>query len=263
MSKLLIGLFISAVIGGVGYQRASLSRSGVLGAIVLGTAIMGIGGWSWGVLLVWFFVSSTLLSKYKAEQKRVTAEKFDKGHERDFGQAMANGGLGAILSLGLLWNGEAVWFAAYIGAIGAVTADTWATELGTLSKQLPRLITSGKVVPPGTSGGITLLGTGVAACGGLLTGLLGGLLDPALLPWQGLLVGLIGGAGGALFDSLLGATVQAIYLSPITGQETEKLIDKGEPTQFLRGWRWLNNDWVNFLASGFGAILAVLVFLLF
>ena len=66
--------------------------------------------------------------------------------------------------------------------------------------------------------------------------------------------GALGGAAGSLIDSLLGATVQAIYYTRGRNKETEKPIDPdGTPNELVRGWRWLNNDWVNFLSSCAGA----------
>src|SRR5438093_5230732 len=53
------------------------------------------------------------------------------------------------------------------GALAAAAADTWATEIGAFSPFAPRLITSGRQVPRGTSGGITVLGSleiGRASC---------------------------------------------------------------------------------------------------
>jgi uncharacterized membrane protein len=68
---------------------------------------------------------------------------------------------------------------------------------------------------------------------------------------------ILGGLGGSLFDSLLGATVQAMYWSPVRQKETEKRIDPGgTPNQHLRGWPWLDNDLVNFLSSLVGAGIA-------
>jgi uncharacterized membrane protein len=68
---------------------------------------------------------------------------------------------------------------------------------------------------------------------------------------------------GSLFDSFLGATVQAIYFCPTCDKETERhpVHTCGTPTAMIRGWEWLNNDWVNFGCSAF-SVGTILVFLL-
>jgi len=55
--RLVAGLIISALIGWLAYQRRSLSRSGVLGAVITGTLIFGFGGLAAGLLLIAFFLS--------------------------------------------------------------------------------------------------------------------------------------------------------------------------------------------------------------
>ena len=67
--RVVLGLALSAVIGGLGYWRRSLSGSGVLGAILVGTVIFGLGGWVWGLLLITFFVSSSWLTALIAALK--------------------------------------------------------------------------------------------------------------------------------------------------------------------------------------------------
>ena len=57
-----LGLLLSAAIALVAYRRDSLTKSGVIGAIITGTAIFGFGGWTWGLVLIAFFVSSTPVS---------------------------------------------------------------------------------------------------------------------------------------------------------------------------------------------------------
>lgn len=276
LTRLLLGLVISALIGWLAYRRESLSRSGVAGAILTGTLIFGGGGWIWGALLITFFVLSSLLSRYREAAKAQLAEKFAKGSRRDFAQALANGGAAMLLALANALRPHPALFFACVGALATVNADTWATELGVLSRKPPRLITTGRPVERGTSGGISAAGTLATLAGGASIGLaaiLFGGLDRALggagvlgtpgvpgAPFTLLLASALGGLAGSLCDSLLGATVQAIYYSPTRGKETEKVIDPdGTPNALRRGWRWLNNDWVNFISSVCGAAMAALV----
>lgn len=275
LPRLLLGLLISAAIGVFAYQRRSLTLSGALGAIITGTLIFGFGGWVMGLALIAFFVYGTVLSKYKERQKNeVVDEKFDKGSRRDIGQALANGGLAAILAVFFSLNRDQLWLlAAFVGIMATVNADTWATELGVLSRRSPRLITSGKLVPPGTSGGITLLGTTAAALGGLVMGLsiwafigvralFNNNLNWASFWWI-VPAGLVGGLVGTMADSLLGATIQAMFTNPETDKETEKrLARNGVKNTFKRGLPFMDNDAVNFLSSFLGAAVAALLYLL-
>ncbi|MGB3715201.1 MAG: DUF92 domain-containing protein [Candidatus Promineifilaceae bacterium] len=258
--EMLLAFAISLAIVVVAFWRGSLSTSGAIGALVVGTLIFGFGGWEWGILLGVFFVSSSLLSHFREEDKRIAAEKFDKGHRRDIGQVFANGGLGsviAVLSYLTLWAG---WFPMFVGVMATVTADTWATELGTLAKRPPRLITTGQQVEVGSSGGVSPMGTAASATGGLIVGLLAGLLVPGLSTTGATLMGTLGGLAGSVIDSLLGATIQQIYYCDNCQKDTERKVHKcGHDTRPLRGWSWLNNDLVNLLASAAGGIVALVI----
>lgn len=262
--RLLLGLLFSTGIGFIAYRRRALSRSGIGGAIVTGTTTVGLGGWSWGLSLIFFFVSSSLFSHFRAHDKAQAAtDKFSKGSQRDIFQVLANGGLAALLAIsyGLVrtrWIRQ-LFHAGFTGVIATATADTWATELGVLSTQAPRLITTGQTVAPGTSGGITLLGTGASALGALASGLVFWLLQRcqktlALLPFMALVSGL----AGSIADSVLGATIQAMYYCPTCHKETERHIHScGTTTTALRGIAWFNNDVVNFLATLIGSLTAI------
>lgn len=289
LASLLVGFSLSALIGILAYQRAALTRGGVLGAVLTGTAIFAFGGLIAGFLLVAFFVSSSLLSQYNARAKESVNEKFQKGARRDLGQALANGGWAAVIAIALgiaRLNTfdpriQTILFAAFIGAVASATADTWATEIGVLSKSLPRMITTGRVVPAGTSGAVTLLGTCTAFIGAAFIGALvnvstffalwlnaasGSDLIAVSIPIGiGIVItASVSGLLGSLFDSLLGATVQAIYFSEYDERQTEKKTDsQGNPTRRVRGLAWLGNDAVNFFASVFGSLVAaVLAFLI-
>lgn len=264
MAQITLGLALSTAIGGLAYWRRSLTTSGWLGAVLVGTLTFGFGGWAWGLTLIAFFVSSSALSHYKESLKeRRAAEKFAKGGRRDLWQALANGGLGALCAVAYALAGRpTALLAAFAGLMATVTADTWATELGVLSPHRPRLITSGRPVAPGTSGGVSPLGTVASAAGALLIGfILFALLVAEGAPAGGtawvVAAALAGGVAGALIDSLMGATVQAIYAYP-DGRETERRVARdGRPNSFVRGWPWLNNDLVNLISSVAGGLVAV------
>ena len=167
------------------------------------------------------------------------------------------------LTVELFRHGEpSALLACFAGIMATVTADTWATELGVLSARPPRLITTWQLVEPGTSGGVTLAGLAASSAGALaigLTLLLGELAERSVWQPSLLAVALLGGLGGSIIDSLLGATAQAIYQT--AGGETERrAAPDGTPNPLLRGLSWMNNDMVNFLSSLLGGVIAVGVF---
>ncbi|MDQ1300579.1 MAG: hypothetical protein QG637_497, partial [Chloroflexota bacterium] len=137
--RLLLGLLFSSAIGSLASRSGALSRSGVAGAMVIGTSIFGFGGWVWGATLIAFFVSSSALSRYGASRKSALADTFAKGSRRDAGQALANGGLAALIAIAAGLTGRdapifPILALAFYGALAAVNADTWATELGVLAR---------------------------------------------------------------------------------------------------------------------------------
>lgn len=269
MLQVIVGLIASAAIAFFAYRRRALSTSGAYGAILVGTMTFGFGGWTWGLVLITFFALSTLLSRYRQADKRQMGNKFAKGGRRDLGQVLANGGLASFIAL-LYWSHPtSLLLAAFLGSVATVTADTWGTEVGVLSRDPPRLITTGDRVSPGTSGGVTLLGTAASTLGALAIGLVAYLLTgvealrsgdtAAHLSWI-IPTTLLSGLLGSLFDSLLGATAQGIFYCARCQVKTEKEVHGcGLRTSQARGWRWLNNDMVNFLSAMCGALLAMVI----
>ncbi len=254
--RFLIAFALAALIGGLAYWRKSLSLSGAFGATVLGTLTFGFGGLAGSAVLLAFFISSSALSKFKAKRKHAVAEKFSKGSTRDFWQTMANGGMAAIAITAWGLTDNPIYWVAFAAAYATANADTWATELGTLATQTPRLITNlSQTVTTGTSGGVTVWGTTASFLGALLIGLVAQLLGSFNI--LSVLAIAIGGLVGALSDSWLGATVQATYFCETCQLETEQhpVHSCGTPTTQTSGAAWMNNDWVNFLATFVGAIV--------
>jgi uncharacterized protein (TIGR00297 family) len=257
--QILFGFLLAVIVAYLAYRAHSLNKSGAIAATLVGTVIFGLGGWSWAILLLVFFITSSGLSRAFKSRKRGLDEKFSKGHERDAGQVLSNGGLATLFAAihaiypesPLPWIGFAV-------CLAAVNADTWATELGVLNPTQPRLITNlSKRVEKGTSGGISLFGTLASLLGAAVIALSAVVLSPfGPLSLNYFFLITISGLAGSLFDSFLGATVQAMYFCPTDKKETEKhpLHTCGTPTVHLRGWKWLDNDRVNFACSVFGLL---------
>lgn len=276
MVKFLIGLVASIAIAYLAYKGHALNKSGGILAGILGTIVFGLGGGGWAVVLLTFFISSSLLSRLFKTKKSHLDQAFEKGSRRDGWQVTANGGISGALTLlyvvfskiypdtiivNLFWMG-------FAASLAGANADTWGTEIGVLNPGQPVLLTTFKKVPKGTSGGVSWEGTLAALAGAALVG--GAAVLVVYLGWvpvDGFPIGMqflaitIGGFGGAILDSVLGATLQSIYFCPQCQKETEKHPDHtcGSSTTLVRGVRWLNNDWVNSFCTLSAGILGILL----
>jgi uncharacterized protein (TIGR00297 family) len=262
-TQILIGSLLAALMGYLGWRFKTLAISGTLMATIIGGIIFGLGGLSWAVLLLTFFVSSSTLSHTFSRRKAKLSEKFAKGSQRDWAQVLANGSVCALLVIThvFYYPDQFLLWIAYAGAMATVNADTWATELGVLSSSPPRFIITGQVVVCGTSGGITFVGTLAALGGATLIALVTALLTPQLDFNSTIIIILtisLAGLAGSLLDSLLGATVQGVYECLHCAVETEQhpLHTCGKTTLLTHGWFWFNNDVVNFTSSIGGAVVA-------
>lgn len=266
-----IGALGSLLIAGAAYWRRSLSGSGALGAVAAGTVLYALGSLYWFGLMIAFFVSSTLLTKWKKSRKKDAEAVYQKTGRRDLGQVIANGGAGVLCCIGYAAAPHPAWSVAYAGIMSAVTADTWATEIGGLSSKAPRSILTGKKVLPGTSGGVTALGLAAAAAGGLFIGGMGLLflsisnhatsieIYSANTALRFLLGVSVSGILGAVLDSLIGAKWQRMYRCPGCGKEVEAASHCGLKTIAVRGVSWMDNDAVNVLCSLAGGLSAVFI----
>jgi len=262
MTQFLIGLALAVIIAYAAYRAHSLGKGGAYAAAFMGTVIFGLGGWEYGAVLLTFFITSSALSHSFKKHKRGLDEKYSKGDQRDAGQVFGNGGIPAIFAaLHFFFPNESWPWLAFASSLAAVNADTWATELGILNPNPPRLITNFKVVEKGTSGGLSLIGTLASLAGAALIGVLASLPGPHPAPVPIGMVITIAGFAGALFDSFIGATVQAVYFCPKDNKETEQhpTHSCGVQTVRVRGWAWLNNDWVNVACGAFGVLICLLI----
>jgi uncharacterized protein (TIGR00297 family) len=255
---------LALLFAGGAYAARLLSASGAVSTFLVGLVIYGLGGGEWAVPLLAFFLSSSLLSKLFRRRKAASESAEAKGSVRDAGQVWANGGVPVLMVL-------CFWFfrlrlptyqlqffpLLYLAALAAMNADTWATEIGKLAPRPPRLLSNFKPTEPGTSGAVSITG--------LLAALAGAAFVPlcTLLVWKldsvAFFVVMWSGFLGSFADSILGASIQAVYREPETGRLTERTHINGTPNQKVRGLRWMTNDVVNFVAAVIAALCAWLI----
>ena len=245
-----IGAVAAATIALVAYRIGSLDAGGALAAFAVGTATFGALGFPGAGVLLTFFITSVALSRLGKSRKTTVLVDVGKTGPRDGSQVLANGGVAALCALAALWIAPRYAFA-FAGAFAAATADTWGTELGTLVRQPPRSILTGRPLGTGLSGGVTWAGTLAQCAGAVLIAAVALTLDRRAFPAVA-----TAGIVGAFVDSLLGASVQGLRWCPNCKRATEREPHVcGANTTPLRGLSWFGNDAVNFSASLVGAAI--------
>ena len=248
------GALVAAAIAAAAWRAGYLSRTGAAAAVFVGTIAIA-AGWTWGALLIVYFISSSLLSRTGAALKaQRSGSVVEKAGARDGAQVLANGAVFALAALLQLLQPSVLWLAAGAGALAASAADTWGTEIGMLSKSSPRMITTWQTVPTGTSGGVSALGLGATVAGALFIAV------AAWLVQRNVHVALavsLGGLAGALVDSMSGALWQSRRFCAQCRRDTERLVhDCGTRTERAGGIGWLNNDGVNAACTLVGSAVA-------
>lgn len=272
-------LLVSFVVSFLAWRRGSLTGPAAILACLLAVSYDLAGGLQMVFLLLLFFLSSTLLTRYKKHDKHAIEKKLHaKKGARDSFQVIANGGPALLMCLLAMLFSDAViyrqvFLLAAAGALAASNADTWASELGVLSRTGPVYILSRKPVQAGLSGGVTRLGTLAALAGGVFMALMYGLLNLSnvlsahptmtglMLSLQVILIAATGFLG-SIIDSILGETLQALYEHHQHAHLTEKPHEHGIANRLKRGWRWMTNDWVNLISSTSAATVLLTVLLL-
>ncbi|MDB5071153.1 MAG: hypothetical protein JWM87_2264 [Candidatus Eremiobacteraeota bacterium] len=281
----LIGAVFAGAIAWIAWRVRALTPGGAVAAFVVGTLTYATGTIAFTLVLLAFFVPSVVLSRFGRARKRGLAD-VGKHDARDAMQVLANGGVATVCAIGWAVTHDVRWAVAFAGAYAAATADTWATEIGTLARRPPRSILTLRPVATGMSGGITLPGTLAEIVGAVWLAAVAAvairvfLLEPyaplhtvdinalraalALTPfehWHGGLRSALGvafaGVLGATLDSVLGATGQELRRCDVCDRACETDPHAcGNPTRLIRGVGGFSNDVVNLLATAAGAAVA-------
>lgn len=252
-----IGLVAAGAVGIVARRLGWLTTGGALAATALGTVAAG-ANWGWAVVLVAYFVVANLLTRFRAGVKRERmGDRVDKPGARDAVQVLANGGLFGGAALIYWLDPSPMWLAVAAAALATSSADTWATEIGSLSSTEARSIMGFHPVPTGTSGGVTPLGLAAAVGGAAFVALVGWGVG---WPMLALVSAVVGGVFGAIMDSVMGAAVQARRHCEKCNAMTEQKVHRcGATTDVIGGIHWIDNDDVNALATLYGALFGAAV----
>jgi uncharacterized protein (TIGR00297 family) len=257
LQRVLAGVALAALVSLTARRIGALTSSGAVAASIAGTLAV-VAGWDWALILIAYFGSSTALSRFgRSTKERRTASVVAKHGPRDAWQVAANGGVFAVAALAMRIHPDSRWIAVGAGSLAASAADTWATELGTLYGGLPRSILTWRVVPVGTSGGVSAIGSLAGLAGSGFVALL-----VLAFGWHAAiaLAVAIGGIAGAMADSVLGATVQSRRWCDACNRRTERTLhDCGAVTRPVGGIGWIDNDMVNYLSGAIGGVLAAIL----
>lgn len=235
-----------------------LSLSGAVMAFVVGSCIalgFGINGL---ILLGIFFISSSLLSKFKKKKKSALEDIHEKGSTRDWAQVLANGGIAAVFGLAMFWWDHPVFILALGISLASANSDTWASELGSLSNRPPISIRGLKRVVTGTSGAISLLGTIAGFFGSIL--IAGAAAFLFQLDLESFIAILLFGFIGMFIDTIFGAFLQAEFICTKCGRHIEKPFHCHVEAMLCKGQSWIRNDTVNFISCLSAVFLGVLLY---
>ena len=244
--RILWAVVAGGVFGALSFFLNWLTLDGSTSAWLLGVITFGIAGIEGAAILLFFFISSSLLSKNSRSLDDVRELKF----RRTGAQVWANGfWFGFFTLLGLLVDLELFKVAAY-SSLAFATSDTWASEIGgNRIKGTTWSINGFQKVPPGTDGAISIAGTFAAIGGALSIGVLVGVL----LPTNSLVMGILVASTGLVatfMDSWLGAHFQDQYLVNSTNRFFS--------SQFL----YVGNNTVNWLSAGLASLLTIVIYLI-
>jgi uncharacterized protein (TIGR00297 family) len=206
-----------------------VSYSGAIAGALICFVLLGSAGPGAFVALVSVFILTWISTRlgYSRKQNLGTAQNREG---RTASQVLANLSISAVCAACFAITGNAAFLVATAATLAEAAADTVSSELGQAGSGKARLITSWRVVPAGTNGGVSVAGT----LGGIAAAVLVTLVcvGVGMFPLKQTAASVMAALFGMIADSYLGATL-----------ERRKL---------------LNNNGVNFLgtlAAAAGALL--------
>ncbi len=242
----------------ISYKAKQLTVSGSIVAFFVGfgtTYFLGFGALT---TLLLFFLFAGVLSKFSKMRSKFDAEGIQKkGSRRDGMQVFANGGMALVAAVLYALSPSMVALVMFGSSVAEAASDTFAGEIGLLSKANPISIITGRKMRPGLSGAVSALGSIAGLLGALFIALywMSNFFPLEATSFAYASVVAISGFFGCLMDSVLGATVQAHYYDQDRDCLTEHPTSEGKKLPLERGVRWIDNDLVNLMSNVIATLL--------
>jgi uncharacterized protein (TIGR00297 family) len=254
---LLYGFILSLVIALIAYKKKSLDLSGFICALIVGTFIYYFGSYVIFSVLMIFFISSSIVTKLK--------DKTTEQEGRNYIQVLANASAALIFSFiyFLTDQNDIMYLVIACVAIASSNADTWASEIGKLSKGKTVSMLTFKPIQKGESGGISLLGICASLIGSVMIAVISMILLMISSGYHldifiyGTIIA-ISGFLGSIVDSYLGVLIQEKYRRN-QGRQIYEKVEHRNNYVLVSGIKYMNNDVVNFISTWFITILVYII----
>lgn len=254
MLPVYIAIGISAILAvSASFMRLLTVPAAITAAVML-TAAAVFWGFTGMTLYLALFALSSLIGAVGGKRRKERVMRIHKRTgARKVVQVLANGLPALVMAAIWFFTGLVPFKVAAAASLAAGFADSVAGDVGVLSRGKTVSVLGFRRVERGMSGGITLAGSIATVLASAL-----GAAIPAFFGEYGAAlfgVGTLGAAAGCTLDSVLGASVQALYRCGECGRETERTECCGKPTELVRGFGFINNDAVNCVAVTFAAVV--------
>lgn len=186
------------------FVRGVSVSGAAVGAVICFVLFVGAGPGAF-VALVSVFVLTWISTRlgYGRKQRLGTAQSREG---RTASQVLANLAISAACAALFAITGNAAFLLATAAALSEAAADTVSSELGQAGSAKARLITSWKVVPAGTDGGVSVAGTLSGTAAAVLVTLV--CVGVGMFPLKQTAASVMAALFGMIADSYLGATLE-------------------------------------------------------
>uniref|UniRef100_A0A383VCW5 Dolichol kinase n=1 Tax=Tetradesmus obliquus TaxID=3088 RepID=A0A383VCW5_TETOB len=145
---------------GLPVLQKGLSGQGIAHAWLLGSAVFGVFGAGSYALMCIYFITGTLVTRAKLQQKQKEGIAEARAGRRGAGSVWGSGAAAVgCAALAVLTGQHALWQVGYVASLASKLADTVSSEIGKAYGTATFLVTSLKQVPRGTEGAVSVEGS--------------------------------------------------------------------------------------------------------